>query len=155
MCLFKKLKIQFEMIEKSLQKIPFLTLQYWHWQIVRVTTFISLMVLCFSKWCFRGEKMVNFVNSPPKKCFVFLIYSICFLNGCCFCWILCWHILQCTLGMFLHINSGKYFPKKMLACFLHMYELILLGGLIICYWVHGRSRKETCYTRRTPLAVQL
>ena len=118
MCLFKKLKIQFEMIEKSLQKIPFLTLQYyWHWQIVRVTTFISLMVLCFSKWCFRGEKMVNFVNSPPKKCFVFLIYSICFLNGCCFCWILCWHILQCTLGMFLHINSGKYFPKKMLACF--------------------------------------
>ena len=25
---FKKLKIQYEMIEKSLQKIPFLTLQY-------------------------------------------------------------------------------------------------------------------------------
>ena len=78
MCLFKKLKIQFEMIEKSLQKIPFLTLQYyWHWQIVRVTTFISLMVLCFSKWCFH-EKNGKLGKQPPKKvfCFSYIFYLL-------------------------------------------------------------------------------
>ena len=115
------MKIQFEMIEKSLQKksIP-------HTPILTLTNYSSddfhqLNGSLFFKMVFSRKKMVNLVNSPPKKCFVFLIYSICFLNGCCFCWILCWHILQCTLGMFSCINSSIF--KKKFSLFSSYYVL--------------------------------